>query len=102
MGAKADLVCSKLNPQSSEFKYKMHPNLNKQSHANNNILEVHDISRAYCAIAPVPLLKWQTKSSDEGFLPITLTCWPESKTDCTQMVIEVELQDTSMRLEDVH
>merc|ERR1719221_230076 len=46
--AKADLVCFKLAPQSSEFKYMVHPNLNKASHANN-VLEVREPSRAFRA-----------------------------------------------------
>merc|ERR1719282_398696 len=99
--SKADLVCFKLNPHSSEFKYKVHPNLNKESRANN-VLEVHDTSRTYHANAPTQLLKWQTRSSDENFIPIALSCWPESKADCTHMVIEFQLQDPSMCLEDVH
>merc|ERR1719223_892894 len=46
--SKADLVCFKLSPQDQSFKYKVHPNLNKQSHAAN-ILEVRDASKAYRA-----------------------------------------------------
>merc|ERR1719428_45096 len=64
---KADLVCSKLAPQDQSFKYKVHPNLNKASHANN-ILEVRDASKAFRANTPVPLVKYQFKTSDDGFL----------------------------------
>jgi hypothetical protein len=98
---KADLVCFKLNPQSQEFKYKVHPNLNKASYANN-LLELRDPSKKYNANVPAPLLKWQFKCSDEGWLPITLSCWPTAVADGTQMVLEFELQDDSAVLEDVH
>merc|ERR1712084_105434 len=98
--AKADLVCFKLAPQSNEFKYKVHPNLNKASHANN-ILEVREASKAFRANTPAPLLKWQLKSSDDGFLPITLSCWPTSTADGTQMVLEFELTDDSVSMENV-
>lgn len=99
--AKADLVCFKLAPQNQEFKYKVHPNLNKASHAND-VLEVRDPSRAFRANAPAPLLKWQFKSSDDAFLPVSLSCWPTSTADGTQIVLELELTDDSVSLEDVH
>eukprot|EP00971_Amphidinium_carterae_P285306 5663967-Amphidinium_carterae.1 len=51
--AKADLVCFKLVQQDSEFKYKVHPSLNKASHANN-ILEVRD-GKPYKANQPQTL-----------------------------------------------
>mmetsp|Transcript_117717 Transcript_117717/g.327836 ORF Transcript_117717/g.327836 Transcript_117717/m.327836 type:complete len:522 (+) Transcript_117717:102-1667(+) len=98
--AKADLVCFKLAPQNQEFKYKVHPNLNRQSHANN-ILEVKDPSKQFRANAPAPLVKWQFKSTDDGFLPVTLSCWPTTTADGTQVVVELELTDDSVALEDV-
>jgi hypothetical protein len=100
-GTKADLVCFKLAPQDQTFKYKVHPNLNKASHANN-ILEVRDASKAFRANTPVPLVKYQFKTSDDGFLPVSLTCWPTPSADGTQVVVELELKDTDVTLEDVH
>lgn len=99
--AKGDLVCFKLASQSPEFKYKVHPNMNKASHANN-ILELRDVKNAFKANVPAPLVKWQMKSSDENFLPINLTCWPTSTSDGCQLVLEFELTDDSVILEDVH
>jgi len=98
--SKADLACFRLNPQDQQFKYKVHPNLNKASHANN-ILEVREASKAYRANAPAPLVKWQFKTSDDAFLPVTLSCWPSSTSDGTQIVLELELTDESITLEDV-
>eukprot|EP00933_Yihiella_yeosuensis_P060591 TRINITY_DN6333_c2_g1_i1.p1 TRINITY_DN6333_c2_g1~~TRINITY_DN6333_c2_g1_i1.p1 ORF type:complete len:566 (+),score=157.09 TRINITY_DN6333_c2_g1_i1:113-1699(+) len=98
---KADLVCFKLAPQSQEFKYKVHPNLNKASQAAN-VLEVRDASKAFRANQPAPLLKWQSKSSDDEFLPVTLSCWPTSTAEGTQMVLELELTDSNVSLEDVY
>ncbi|CAJ1351611.1 unnamed protein product [Effrenium voratum] len=98
--SKADLAAFRLAPQNQEFKYKIHPNLNKTSHANN-VLEVREASRAYRANAPVPLVKWQFKSSNEEFLPVQMSCWPSTTADGTQIVLELELTDTSVTLEDV-
>jgi len=98
--AKAGLACFKLAAQSPDFKYKVHPNLNKASQAKN-ILEVRDASKAYRANAPAPLLKWQSKSNDEAFLPVTVSCWPTSTADGTQIVLELELTDTNVALDEV-
>ncbi|CAE7662617.1 ARCN1, partial [Symbiodinium pilosum] len=98
--SKADLAAFRLAPQNQEFRYKIHPNLNKTSHANN-VLEVREASRAYRANAPVPLVKWQYKSSNEDFLPVQISCWPSTTADGTQIVVELELTDTSITLEDV-
>eukprot|EP00931_Biecheleriopsis_adriatica_P034660 TRINITY_DN19_c0_g2_i1.p1 TRINITY_DN19_c0_g2~~TRINITY_DN19_c0_g2_i1.p1 ORF type:complete len:575 (-),score=126.81 TRINITY_DN19_c0_g2_i1:81-1664(-) len=98
--SKANLASFKLAPLSQDYKYKVHPNLNKASHANN-ILEVRDSSKAYSVNAPMPLVKWQLKSSNDDFLPVQLSCWPSATSDGTQIVLELELTDTSLTLEDV-
>merc|ERR1711953_902532 len=87
--------------QNQQFKYKVHPNLNKASHSNN-ILEVKEASKAFKPNVPAPLLKWQMKSNDDAFLPITLSCWPTTTADGTQMVMEFELTDDSVSLENVY
>lgn len=99
--SKADLVCFKLAPQDQTFKYKVHPNLNKQSHANNT-LEVRDASKAYRANQGMPLLKWKLTTSNEEFLPISLSCWPSQTADGTTIVVEYELTASNICLEDIH
>jgi len=99
--SKADLVCFKLAPQDQSFKYKVHPNLNKASHAQN-ILEVRDASKAYRANVEAPLLKWRLTSSNEDFLPISLSCWPSQTAEGTTIVLEYELTASDICLEDVH
>mmetsp|Transcript_19151 Transcript_19151/g.43554 ORF Transcript_19151/g.43554 Transcript_19151/m.43554 type:complete len:520 (-) Transcript_19151:91-1650(-) len=98
--AKGDLVCFKLSSQSQDFKYKVHPSLNKASHSNN-VLEVRDPEKPYRVNTPALLLKWQYKTGDEDFLPITLTCWPTSTSDGTQMTLELDLTDDGVVLEEV-
>jgi hypothetical protein len=98
---KAGLVCFRLSPLDQKFKYRAHPNLNKASQASG-ILEVKDASKALHANAPAPLLRWNLKSSEDDFLPITLSCWPSPTADGTQVVLEFELQHTSITLEEVH
>jgi hypothetical protein len=98
---KADLACFKLATQDQSFKYKLHPNLNKASHAQN-ILEVRDETKRYKTNMPMPLVKWRLTSSNEDFLPINLSCWPSQTSDGTQMVLEYELTDTNVALEDIH
>jgi len=98
--AKADLVAFKLNAMDKKFKFKVHPNLNKESHAAN-ILEVKDPARGYKANVDAPLLKWRYGSSDESLCPLSLSCWPSPTADGIQLVIEYELADESLSLANV-
>lgn len=44
--SKADLVCFRLpGGDGGRFKYRLHPNLNKQSHADSHVLEMRDASK---------------------------------------------------------
>merc|ERR1719355_398114 len=49
--SKGDLCCFKLSPMDQQFKYKVHPNLNKASQANS-ILEVRDATKSFKANMP--------------------------------------------------
>jgi len=105
--AKAEQVAFKLAKQSQDFKYKVHPNLNKQLHAQNILEARSDTSGKTLAVyqkdKTLPLLKWSLKTSDEAFLPVALTCWPMSTSDSIQMVLEIEWTDSKICcLEDVH
>merc|ERR1712066_454749 len=95
---KADLVCFKLPPQDASFKFKVHPNLNKQSH-QQNILEVRDETKKYKAGMPVPLLKWRAESTNEDVLPVSLSCWPVQTPGGTEVVLEYELTAMDIALE---
>jgi len=88
-------------PQDQNFKYKVHPNLNKASQAAN-VLEVRDATRAFRANTPAPLVKWRLTSTKEEFLPINLSCWPSATSDGTQIVLEFELTDNNITLENVN
>jgi len=95
--AKAALVCFKLAPCRQDFKYKVHPSLNKASHAQH-LLEVRQ------GVATFPsggCLKWQLKTGDDAFLPVTLACWPTPTGSGTEIVLELELTDESAVLENV-
>merc|ERR1719507_2290592 len=70
--SKASLACFKLAPQRQDFKYKVHPSLNKASHAAN-VLEVRPGQTSFPTGGCV---KWQLKTGDDNFLPVTLSCWP--------------------------
>lgn len=97
---KADLACFQMAPLDQKFKYRLHPNLNKQSQATN-LLEIRDPSRRYRPNSAAPLLKWQQKSSDEDMIPVSVTCWPSPEADGVQMIIQYELTMDSAVLENV-
>jgi len=95
--AKAALACFKLAPCRPDFKYKVHPSLNKASHAQH-LLEVR---QGVAAFPTGGCLKWQHKTGDDGFLPVSLACWPTPTGEGTEIVLELELTDQSAVLENV-
>jgi len=95
--AKAALVCFKLAPCRQDFKYKVHPSLNKASHAQH-LLEVR---QGVAAFPSGGCLKWQMKTGDDAFLPVTLACWPTPTGTGTEIVLELELTDQSVVLENI-
>merc|ERR1719375_531355 len=99
--ATADLPCFRLSPLDPKFKYRAHPNLNKQSWAGS-ILEMKDASKALKANSPTPLMTWRRTAAGDALLPISASCWPSGTADGTAVVLELELQDGSQTLEEVH
>lgn len=95
--AKANLCCFRLAPCLQNFKYKVHPSLNKASHAQH-LLEVR---QGVAAFPTGGCLKWQMKTSDDNFLPVTMACWPTATGEGTEIVLELELTDQSAVLENV-
>lgn len=98
--SKADLASFKLSPQDTKFKYKVHPNLNKQSQAND-VLEIRDTTKTFRANAAAALLKWRATPNDESTVPITFECWPSETESGVSCIIELELTDTNKVLENV-
>ncbi|CEM06693.1 unnamed protein product [Vitrella brassicaformis CCMP3155] len=97
---KADLAAFKVSPEDKRFKWKVHPNLNKSSHANS-ILEFRDASRCFRQNTPMPLLKWRLQTKSEELLPMSVSCWMSSTSDGTVATIEFELTKTDLALQDL-
>uniref|UniRef100_A0A0G4HZL6 Coatomer subunit delta n=1 Tax=Chromera velia CCMP2878 TaxID=1169474 RepID=A0A0G4HZL6_9ALVE len=97
---KAGLAAFKITPEDKRFKYKVHPNLNKQSYANG-VLEVRDTSRAFRPNTPAALLKYKSTGSDESLLPISFNCWPSPTSDGTEVVLEFEVLKKDVTVSDV-
>merc|ERR1712187_917660 len=95
-----NLACFKFQLHDQTFKYRVHPNLNKTSHAHN-ILEFSDAHRAFSANTPLSLLKWQFKIADEDALPVAISCWPTPEAGGTHVAFELELTNKAIVLEDV-
>jgi len=95
--AQVGLVGFKLSPSGQDFKYRVHPSLCKASFAQH-ILEVQD---GVSAFPSGGCLRWQMKTRDDNFLPVTMACWPTPSGDGTEMVIDLELTDLSATLENV-
>lgn len=73
--------------------FKTHPNVNKELFSNENILGLKDPNRPFPTGQSgdgVGLLKWRMESTNEEFLPLTVSCWPENSHNETSVSIEYE------------
>ncbi|KAL8274676.1 hypothetical protein Esti_001391 [Eimeria stiedai] len=91
-----------LTPEDKRFKMKCHPNVDKGALSSSNLLQIRDTSRPLVQHQPAPLLKWRLNEKDESLVPLAVSCWPSTTPAGTALTVELEVTDTSKRLEDVH
>lgn len=96
------LAAFQLTPEDVRFKMKSHPNVDKAALSSSNLLQVRDPSRPLPPHQPAPLLKWRVNEKDESLVPLAVSCWPSTTPSGTALTVELEVTDTSKRLEDVH
>eukprot|EP00920_Eleutheroschizon_duboscqi_P030380 GHVT01073670.1.p1 GENE.GHVT01073670.1~~GHVT01073670.1.p1 ORF type:complete len:518 (+),score=134.79 GHVT01073670.1:891-2444(+) len=101
--AKADLAAFKIKSDDARFKFRLHPNLDKQKQSNENVLQLRDAGRAFRANVPAPLLKWRLQTAEEELVPVAISCWPSSlEGGLTQMMVELSVLRPGFALEDLH
>lgn len=98
---RGSLAAFQLTPEDKRFKMKSHPNVDKTALSQNSLLQVRDPSRPLPPHQPAPLLKWRVSEKDESLVPLTVSCWPSTTPTGTVLTVELEVTDTSKRLEDV-
>ncbi|KAL8425064.1 hypothetical protein Efla_001453 [Eimeria flavescens] len=102
VGCCLSYVVWQLTPEDKRFKMKCHPNVDKAALSSHNLLQVRDPSRPLVPHQPAPLLKWRVNEKDESLVPLSVSCWPSTTPTGTALTVELEVTDTSKRLEDVH
>lgn len=98
---RGSLAAFQLTPEDKRFKMKSHPNVDKTALSQGNLLQVRDPSRPLPPHQPAPLLKWRASDKDESLVPLTVSCWPSTTPTGTVLTVELEVTDTTKRLEDV-
>ncbi|KYK69074.1 adaptor complexes medium subunit family protein [Toxoplasma gondii TgCatPRC2] len=98
---KAGLAAFRVSPEDKRFKTKVHPNMNRQSYAQN-VLELRCPTRAYVANAAAAILKWRLQTKDESLCPLSISCWPSVAANGVTLTVEVEATEPSRTLHDVH
>ncbi|KAL8433225.1 hypothetical protein ACSSS7_004010 [Eimeria intestinalis] len=99
---RGSLAAFQLTPEDKRFKMKCHPNVDKGALSRSNLLQIRDTSRPLVPHQPAPLLKWRVNEKDESLVPLSVSCWPSTTPTATALTVELEVTDTSKRLEDVH
>lgn len=99
---RGSLAAFQLTREDKRFKMKSHPNVDKAALSGTNLLQVRDPTRPLPPHQPAPLLKWRVNEKDESLVPLTVSCWPSTTPTGTVLTVELEVTDTSKRLEDIH
>jgi len=83
------------------FTFKAHPNINRDVWMKDRIITPKG-DKAFPTNTALNVLKWRWQTTDEGALPLTISCWPTPGGDGTTAVtLEYELQRTSFVLSNV-
>jgi len=72
------------------FQFKAHPNMNKTSYTNDNILLLKDPSKAYPLATPSSILKWRYATTEESMMPLVINLWPSTSGGETTVPVEFE------------
>jgi len=72
------------------FQFKTHPNMNKNSFNNDNILALKDTGKAYPLVTPTSILKWRWATKEEKMMPLTINLWPSASGGETTVPVEFE------------
>jgi hypothetical protein len=83
------------------FTFKAHPNINRDRWTKERVVAPKG-DKAFPAGTALNVLKWRWQTSDEGSLPLTVSCWPTPGGDGTTAVtLEYELQRQDFVLSNV-
>lgn len=84
------------------IQFKTHPNVDKASFKEQNIVQMRDLSRPFPANQNLEVVKWKLSTRDETAVPLTITCWPSPAGNGTCDVnVEYELENTDLELREV-
>jgi hypothetical protein len=67
------------------FTFKAHPNINRDRWTKERVVAPKG-DKAFPAGTALNVLKWRWQTSDEGSLPLTVSCWPTPGGDGTTAV----------------
>eukprot|EP00045_Choanoeca_perplexa_P014442 m.169987 g.169987 ORF g.169987 m.169987 type:complete len:511 (+) comp16678_c0_seq1:29-1561(+) len=82
--------------------FQTHPNMDKKAFNNDGVIKLKNASRPFPIDSEVGVVKWRYQTTDESAIPLTVNCWPNENSDGSVDVnIDYELQDKSLKLEDV-
>ena len=82
----------------SGFKFTTHPHINKTLFNKQGLIGLKKPEKPFpTSGTPLQVLRWKKTSTDEGDVPLNVTCWPSSDV----VSIQYELQDESLSLANV-
>ncbi|EDO33668.1 predicted protein [Nematostella vectensis] len=89
------------NNDDKGFQIQTHPNVDKKSFAQDNILVLKQAGKSFPTNSDIGLLRWRMQTTDESLMPLSINCWPSENDGQCDVNIEYELLVDGLELNDV-
>lgn len=90
-----------LNGDSKGIQLQTHPNVDKKLFQSASIIGLKNPEKPFPLNQDIGVLKWRLQTQDDGFMPLSINCWPNEVGNKCDVNIEYELEREDMELNDV-
>lgn len=78
-----------------------HPNVDKKLFQSASIIGLKNPEKPFPLNQDIGVLKWRFQTQDDGFMPLSINCWPNEVGNKCDVNIEYELERQDLELNDV-
>lgn len=78
-----------------------HPNVDKKLFQASSVIGLKNSEKPFPLNQDIGVLKWRFQTQDDGFMPLSINCWPNEVGNKCDVNIEYELEREDMELNDV-
>lgn len=89
------------NNDTKGIQLQTHPNVDKKLFLASSVIGLKNPEKPFPLNQDIGVLKWRFQTQDDGFMPLSINCWPNEVGNKCDVNIEYELERDDMELNDV-